>query len=199
MLRDLNNTVELHGTPWVDGRQGLVGLAGMQIFSCTFPSLAAPAECSDSPALLLIRVSPAQKLTVWTGMALLSWQDTKSMERGAIPLPFKQQASTRLRQQLVAVKIFGCPVPWSTLLCIFTSCLSCPVSCAHPDRDSQRVLGVMVTPTLNQKPQTDKLWRAVLQPYKDFKPTKLTSQVRHLHKSWHGTDLTDLPKSVLDL
>ena len=66
----------------------------------------------------------------------------QDMERHAIPSPLTQQGCARLKQQLAAVKINGCPVPF-----------------AHPDRDPQRVLGVLVTPTLNWKPQTDKILR----------------------------------------
>ena len=45
----------------------------------------------------------------------------------------------RLRQQVSSVKINGQPVPF-----------------IHPDKDPQRVLGVLVTPTLNWGPQTQK-------------------------------------------
>ena len=66
----------------------------------------------------------------------------QDMKRHAIPSPLMQQGCARLKQQLAAVKINGCPVPF-----------------AHPDRDPQRVLGVLVTPTLNWKPQADKILR----------------------------------------
>ena len=66
----------------------------------------------------------------------------QDMERRTIPSPLTQHGCARLRQQLAAVKADGCPVPFT-----------------HPDMDPQRVLGVLVTPTLNWKPQTDKILR----------------------------------------
>ena len=61
-------------------------------------------------------------------------------ERHAIPLPMTKLGCDRLRQQLTAVNINGQPVPF-----------------AHPDSDPQRLLGVSITPSLNWKPQVDRI------------------------------------------
>ena len=61
------------------------------------------------------------------------------MEALAVPSPLTPVGCDRLRQQVSSVKINGQPVPF-----------------IHPDKDPQRVLGVLVTPTLNWGPQTQK-------------------------------------------
>ena len=60
------------------------------------------------------------------------------MGRHGIPSPLKQLGCDRFK--VAAVKIDSQPVPF-----------------AHPDKTSQKVLGVLVTPTLNWKPQIHKL------------------------------------------
>lgn len=62
------------------------------------------------------------------------------IEKHAMPSPLTQLGCERLKQQLAAIKIDGQPVPF-----------------AHPEKAPQKVLGVLVTPTLNWKPQIDTL------------------------------------------
>ena len=64
----------------------------------------------------------------------------QDMERHAIPSPMTKLGCDRLRQQVTAIKITGQPIPF-----------------AHPDSDPQRVLGVLITPSLNWKPQVDRI------------------------------------------
>ena len=64
----------------------------------------------------------------------------QDMERHAIPSPMTKLGCDRLRQQLTAVKINGQPVPFALL-----------------NSDPQRVLAVLITPSLNWKPQVDRI------------------------------------------
>ena len=75
----------------------------------------------------------------------------------------------RLRQQLNAVQVDGSPVPF-----------------AHPNKDPQRVLGVLVTPTMNWNPQIHKSWRKP-----DSRPeTSLNLMLRHARNlAWIQTCL----------
>ena len=64
----------------------------------------------------------------------------RDMEAHAVPSPLSPLGCDKLRQQLSSVKINGQPVPF-----------------IHPDKDPQRVLGVLVTPTLIWGAQTQKI------------------------------------------
>ena len=65
------------------------------------------------------------------------WED---MAKSGSPSPFTLTGCQRLQHQLAAIKIDGVPVPF-----------------AHPHKQAQRVLGVLITPTLNWKPQIQQL------------------------------------------
>ena len=64
----------------------------------------------------------------------------QDIEKHAMPSPLTQLGCERLKQQLAAIKIDGQPVPF-----------------AHPEKAPQKILGVLVTPTLDWKPQIDRL------------------------------------------
>ena len=89
----------------------------------------------------------------------------QDMEQHATPLPMTKLGCDRLRQQLTAVKINGQPVPF-----------------AHPDSDLQRVLGVLITPSLKTgSPKSTGSWRKP-----DSGQGTSLNLMHRLDRSWHG-------------
>ena len=75
-----------------------------------------------------------------TSKCAITGMPRHDMERFGVPSPLTPLGCSRLQQQLRVVKIKGEAVPF-----------------AHPDKEPQKVLGILVTPTLNWHGQRTKL------------------------------------------